>query len=140
MVLGGCTGAMLAAGAVTWLMLKAAGRLRSQGLTWRYGVANLRRRTLGSILQVIALGIGMMALLVLTLVRHDLLEAWRTSLPPDAPNRFIVNIQPDQVEPLRAFFKEKGVRQPPALFPMVRGRLIQINERRVSSADYPDER
>ena len=139
MVLGGFTAAMLVAAGLTWLMLKAAGRLRGQGLTWRYGIANLRRRTLGSVLQVVALGIGMMALLVLTLVRHDLITAWRTSLPPDAPNRFIVNIQRDQVESLRAFFAKHGVRQP-ELHPMVRGRLVQINERPVSSADYPDER
>lgn len=139
MVLGGFTAAMLIAGGITWLMLKGASRLRSQGLTWRYGVANLRRRPLGSVIQVVALGIGMMALLVLTLVRHDLLHAWRTSLPPDAPNRFVVNIQPDQVQALRAFFDSHGVRQP-TLFPMVRGRLVQINERQVSSSDYPDER
>lgn len=139
MVLGGFTAALLVAGAVTWLMLKGAGRLRSQGFTWRYGVANLRRRPFGSVIQVVALAIGMMALLVLTLVRHDLLHAWRTSLPPDAPNRFVVNVQPDQVQALRAFFERHGVRQP-ALFPMVRGRLVQINDRKVSSADYVDER
>lgn len=138
-VLGGFTGAMLAAAAFTWLMIRAAGRVTAGGLTWRYGIANLRRRALGSILQVVALGVGIMALLVLTLVRHDLLNMWRTTLPPDAPNRFIVNIQPDQVEPLRAFFAKHGVREPP-LFPMIRGRLVQINDRRVSSADYHDER
>ena len=139
LVLGGFTAAMIVAGAFTWLLLKAAGRLRSQGFTWRYGVANLRRRPLGSVLQVVALGIGMMALLVLTLVRDDLVGAWQTSLPPDAPNRFIVNIQPDQVEPLREFFAGRGVREP-ELYPMVRGRLVQINERSVSSEDYDDER
>lgn len=139
LVIGGFTAALLLAGAFTWLMLKAAGRLRSQGFAWRYGVANLRRRTLGSVIQIVALGIGMMALLVLTLVRHDLLSAWRTSLPPDAPNRFIVNLQADQVPALRAFFDRHGVRQP-VLFPMVRGRLVQINERKVSSSDYADER
>ena len=138
-VIGGFVAAMAAAGALTWLLLKAASTLRGQGVTWRYGIANLRRRPLGSVIQVIALGIGMMALLVLTLVRHDLLQTWRTSLPPDAPNRFIVNIVPDQVPALQAFFTQHGVRQPP-LYPMVRGRLVAINERRVSSADYPEER
>jgi putative ABC transport system permease protein len=139
MVLGGFSAAMIVAGALTWLMLKAASRFNFQGFTWRYGIANLRRRTLGSVLQVVALAIGMMALLVLTLVRHDLVSAWRTSLPPDAPNRFIVNVQRDQVAPLREFFARNGVRQP-ELFPMVRGRLVQINDRSVSSADYDGER
>ena len=139
MVIGGFAAAMVAAGLLTWLLLKAASALRTQGVTWRYGIANLRRRTLGSVIQVIALGIGMMALLVLTLVRHDLLYAWRTSLPSDAPNRFVVNIQRDQVQALQAFFEQHGVKKA-ILYPMVRARLVQINDRPVSSADYPDER
>ncbi len=139
LVVGGFTGALLVAAALAWLMLHGAGRLRLQGFAWRYGVANLRRRTFGSVIQIVALGIGMMALLVLTLVRHDLLQTWRTSLPPDAPNRFVVNLQAEQVPALRAFFDRHAVRQP-TLYPMVRGRLAQINDRKVSSADYADER
>ena len=139
MVLGGFTAAMALVGVLTWLLLRAVGALRLQGVTWRYGIANLRRRALGSVIQVVALGLGIMALLVLTLVRQDLLHAWQTTLPPDAPNRFIVNIQPDQVQRLQAFFEQHRV-PAPRLHPMVRGRLVQINERRVSSSDYPDER
>jgi putative ABC transport system permease protein len=81
----------------------------------------------------------MMALLVLTLVRHDLVRAWQTTLPPEAPNRFVVNIQPDQVERINTFFERHRV-SAPAMFPMVRGRLVQIGERRVSPAEYEDER
>jgi putative ABC transport system permease protein len=80
-----------------------------------------------------------MALVLLTLVRSDLLANWRQSLPADAPNRFLVNIQPDQVEPLRAFFAEHGFAAP-QMFPMVRGRLVAINGRPVSSLDYSEDR
>jgi putative ABC transport system permease protein len=139
MVLGGFAGAMLAAAVFTWLLIKAAGLVRARGFSWRHGVANLRRRALGSTLQVVALGMGLMALLVLTIVRHDLLAAWQTSLPPNAPNRFIVNIQPDQVPALNAFFAQHGMRAP-TFFPMIRGRLTSINDRPVSSASYADER
>jgi len=72
-------------------------------------------------------------------VRHDLLAAWQTSLPSNAPNRFIVNIQPDQVAALNAFFPQHGMREA-TLFPMIRGRLTRINDRAVSSVDYADER
>ncbi|MES2562432.1 MAG: FtsX-like permease family protein [Pseudomonadota bacterium] len=137
MVLGGFTAALALVGVLTWLLLKALGTLRVQGVAWRYGVANLHRRPLGSMIQVVALGLGIMALLVLTLVRQDLLHAWRTTLPVDAPNRFIVNIQSDEVPRLR---KLLGQRVTPQFHPMVRARLTRINERAVSSADYGDER
>jgi len=78
-----------------------------------------------------------MALLLLTFVRVDLLENWRTRLPPDAPNRFIVSIQPGQRAALLDFFGQQKL-TPPNLFPMVRGRLIAINQRAVSGDDYPD--
>ncbi len=135
----GFTGAMLIAGVLAWLLLKAASGLRNGGISWRFGIANLRRRPLGTIVQVIALGLGLMALLTLTLIRNDLLHAWQTSLPPDAPNRFLVNIQDDQVAPLKMFFAERKVAEP-LMHPMIRGRLVKVNERSVSAADYADER
>ncbi|HEX2829418.1 MAG TPA: FtsX-like permease family protein [Burkholderiales bacterium] len=138
-VLGGFTAAMLGVGLFTWLLVRLVGAVRVRAVAWRYGVGNLRRRALGSVLQVVALGLGMMALLVLTLVRHDLVRAWQTTLPPEAPNRFVVNIQATEVPRIKAFFEAHRV-PAPAMFPMVRGRLVKIGERSVSAADYQDER
>ena len=138
-VVSGFTGAMVVAGLASWLLLKMLSGLRNSGISWRFGIANLRRRPLGTIVQVIALGLGLMALLTLTLIRNDLLNAWQASLPPDAPNRFLVNIQEDQVAPLKRFFAERKVGEP-AMHPMIRGRLVKINERSVSAAAYADER
>lgn len=137
-VLGVFSAAMIAAGALVWVLLKLMAGVRG-GVTWRFGVANLRRRTLGSIIQVVALALGIMALLTLTLVRSGLLAAWKDSLAPDAPNRFIINIQPDQLEPMNRFFAARGIALP-RVFPMVRGRLVALNGRRVSPGDYADER
>ncbi|HKU70095.1 MAG TPA: FtsX-like permease family protein [Burkholderiales bacterium] len=125
--------------ALTWLLLRALKGLRGRGGAWRFGVASLQRRQLGTIVQVVALGLGIMALLTLTLVRTDLLRTWRASLPPDAPNRFIINIQPDQVEGIRRFLAGHGIAAP-ELYPMVRGRLVKIGDRSVSADDYPNER
>lgn len=80
-----------------------------------------------------------MALLVLTLIRDDLLQNWKTSLPPDAPNRFLVNIQKDQLQPLEVFFKENAI-SPPPVFPMVRGRLTGINGKNIVPGDFTDTR
>ncbi len=135
----GFSGAMLAAGLAAWALLRAISGLRNAGVSWRFGVSNLRRRPLGTVVQVIALGLGLMALLTLTLIRNDLLGAWQASLPPDAPNRFLVNIQNDQVPALKRFFAERKAPEP-VMHPMIRGRLTQINGRGVSAADYADER
>ena len=140
LVLGGFVLAIAGAACLTWGLIRAMSRLPVRGnVTWRFGVANIRRHTLGSIVQVVALAIGIMALITLTLVRGDLLRAWQTSLPPDAPNRFIINIKPDQLQSLRTFLTQHGVREPP-FYPMVRGRLVQINDRPVSSTQYEDDR
>jgi putative ABC transport system permease protein len=133
------TAAMAAACALTWAVLRALTLTRSYGLAWRFGVASLRRQRLGTVIQVVALALGIMALLTLTLIRTGLLHAWQQSLPPGAPNRFIINIAPDQVESMRRFFVAHGIAAP-ELFPMVRGRLVRINDRSVSEDNYHEER
>lgn len=125
---------------VARLALAAVGRLRgAAGAGWRYGIASLHRRLGTSVIQAVALGLGMTTLLLLTLARDDLLASWQRSVPPDAPNRFIINVQPEQREPVREFFAGKGLEKPD-LLPMVRGRLVSINGRPVVAADYEEER
>lgn len=139
MVFAGFAGAMLVAGLLAWGVIALVSRLGGAGVSWRFGIANLRRRPMASVLQVVALGIGVMALLTLTIIRSELLDLWQRSLPPDAPNRFIVNVQPEQIPTLKKFFEGRGMAMP-ELHPMVRARLISINERSVAPADYSDDR
>jgi putative ABC transport system permease protein len=139
-VLGGVLGTAAASAGLTLLVLQLLSSVgRTSGLNWRFGLANLRRHRAGSVVQVMALGLGLMALILLTLVRADLLDNWRRSLPADAPNRFLVNIQTDQLEAIAQFFATNNV-PPPHLFPMVRGRLVEINGKPVSSRDYVEDR
>lgn len=139
-VLGGIAGTALACGLLTALAIRLLGRAgRGRGLNWRFGIANLRRHRAGSIVQVMALALGLMALILLSLVRANLLADWRKSLPADAPNSFLVNIQPSEVHEVERFFTDRGVAMP-HLFPMVRGRLVAINGKPVSSRDYTDDR
>ncbi len=139
MVLGGsaATVLVLTLATVAVLALIRRSRRRASGV-WRFGMANLTRRSRGNIVQVVAFGLGMLALLLLGVVRVDLLADWQASLPADAPNRFIINIQPDQVKPIAAFFKGNGFNGT-SLFPMVRGRLTAINDKPVSPENYSDE-
>jgi len=136
----GFAAALLLYAIVARTMLVLLGRLRGAGgAGWRHGLASLKRRLGSNLVQAVALGIGLTALLLLTVARQEILTAWQRTVPPDAPNRFIVNIQPDQRQPLREFFATHGLERP-ELMPMIRGRLVSINGRAVSASDYPDDR
>ena len=112
---------------LAWAMIALVRRMRARLRgALRYGLANVSRRAGSSIAQVTALGLGLMALLLLTFVRTDLLDRWQLSLAQDAPNRFIINVQSDQVQPVRDFIAAQGLAAP-TLVPMVRARLLERN-------------
>jgi putative ABC transport system permease protein len=139
-VIGGFIAAIAVFGLIGFLFVNALTHMRGRtGGPWRYGLASIRRRATASVVQAVALGLGLMALLALTLIRDDLLQNWRTSIPPDAPNHFLVNIQEDQLSSLAEFFKHHKMAQPP-VFPMVRGRLTAINDKSIASQDFVDIR
>ncbi len=132
-VLAGLAAGLLLFGLLAWFMVRLLGRVG------RHAFSNLARHGRSNAVQIVALSLGGMALLLLTFVRADLMDSWRQQLPPDAPNRFIVNIQPGQRAAVQEFFVKQQLPQP-ELFPMVRGRLVAINQRPVSGKDYPDSR
>ena len=92
-----------------------------------------------SVIQIVAFGLGIMVMLLLFTVRSDLLDDWQRSLPDDAANHFVINIQSDQVEGVRDFFDQNGVNNT-RVYPMVRARLISVNRKKVSSSDYDSDR
>ncbi|MDP9109785.1 MAG: FtsX-like permease family protein [Pseudomonadota bacterium] len=124
-----------------WLSLRGLHRIRRvfRAASWRFATTALQRRPGATVVQIVALALGLMALLLLTIVRGDLIDAWHRATPPDAPNQFVINIQPDQTMPLAALLRGNGIPNP-HLFPMVRGRLIQINAADVAARAYKDER
>ncbi len=139
-VLGGFLAAAAGSAVVALGALKLLGLLRTAGgITWRYGLANLRRHAYAVSVQTVALALGIMALLTLSLVRGDLLQSWQAQRAPDTPNRFLINVQAEQLAPLREFFTARHLVQPD-FYPMVRGRLTAINGRPVSAADYSEDR
>jgi putative ABC transport system permease protein len=92
-----------------------------------------------AVLQVSALAVGLLALMLLVLLRTDLISSWRNATPPDAPNRFIINLQPEQSAPFKAMLQGAGVEQFD-WFPMIRGRLVAINGTAVNATSYGEER
>jgi len=115
------------------------GRARSGvGVAWRYGLANVARRGRDSAVQVVAFGLGITVLLLLTLVRTDLLEGWRQTLDDDAPNHFLINIQPHEVDSVASLFEASNIARP-KFTPMVRARMTTINGESVKDREYPNE-
>jgi putative ABC transport system permease protein len=146
-VVGGFTVALLVFAVLARLAIRLAARWRGVvrrrrdgqgGIGWRYGLASLERRAAASVLQIVALALGFMALLLLTVTRGDLVDAWRRAAPPEAPNRFVINVQPEQVADVQRLLAAEGLKA--ALMPMVRARLTRLNGNEVSAASYEDER
>jgi putative ABC transport system permease protein len=99
----------------------------------------LSARPAFAVLQVSALSVGLLSLVLLVLLRTDLIGAWRQATPPDAPNRFVINLQPDQGEDFKRMLAEAGVKRYD-WYPMIRGRLTAINGQPVAPASFADDR
>jgi putative ABC transport system permease protein len=119
------------------LLVALMGRSRGGvGIAWRYGLANVARRGRDSAVQVVAFGLGLTVLLLLSFVRTDLLEGWRQSLSEDAPNHFLINIQPEERGSIAEIFQSEGIAAP-QFVPLVRARMTEINDESVKTRQYP---
>jgi putative ABC transport system permease protein len=123
-----------------WLLVKLTTRFRGGvGVSWRYGLANLGRRRTESVVQLTAFALGIMMLLLLAVVRNDLLNDWRRSLPADTPNFFFINIPPDEHQAFTTFLEERGAQHARAR-PMVRARMTHINGKPVDDIKFATRR
>ncbi|KQW88450.1 hypothetical protein ASC94_23805 [Massilia sp. Root418] len=122
---------------IAWLALKALGRLRGafSNPAWRFAITALQRQPGATVAQTVALAIGLAALLLLTVVRGDLLSAWQAATPVNAPNHFIINVQPDQERDIAARLEHYGS---PELRPSIRARLLEVNGKAVRGKDNTD--
>lgn len=107
--------------------------------TMLLGVQGLKTRLALSTVQTIGFSMGLMVLMLLALIRGDLIHNWQASLPEDAPNRFIINIQPDQINGIKTFFSGQHISDT-AVLPMVKGRLVKINDEIVKSTQWQEDR
>jgi len=138
-VTGGLAAFVLVLTLAGLLLVALAGRLRgSVGVAWRFGVANLSRRRAESVVQLVAFGIGIMVLLLLSILRTDLNSDWQRTLPQNLPNYFFVNIPPQARAEFVSFLQALGARTTRVL-PMIRGRLIAINGRPVEQTPHGED-
>ena len=139
---GGFAGAVLLFAGLSWLAVQALRRSVNESTAPRWLVLATRQvsaRPAYAVVQVSALAVGLLALVLLVLLRTDLISSWRQATPPDAPNRFVINVLPEQADEFQAALRQAGVGQFD-WYPMIRGRLVSINGRPVKPEDYPGER
>jgi len=126
------------AAAALWLLRRAVPS--EQAPRWlRLATRQVAARPVFAVVQVSALSVGLLALALLVLLRTDLIASWRQATPANAPDRFVINVQPEQATDFLDSLDKAGV-QSPDWFPMIRGRLVAINGREVSPTDFEADR
>jgi putative ABC transport system permease protein len=139
---GGFAGAIAVFALLSYAAVRLLQRVVPESRAPRWLVLATRQiaaRPAFAVLQVSSLAVGLLALVLLVLLRTDLISSWRQATPPDAPNRFVINLQPDQAEAFRQTLQDAGVKNYD-WYPMIRGRLVAINGREVSGTQFGDER
>ncbi len=139
---GGFAAAVAVFALLSWLAVMLLKRAVPEARAPRWLVLATRQiaaRPAFAVLQVSALSVGLLALVLLVLLRTDLIDSWRQATPKDAPNRFVINVQPEQGDAFRQRLQSAGVNRYD-WFPMIRGRLVAINGKPVKPDDFADER
>ncbi|WP_137893173.1 FtsX-like permease family protein [Ramlibacter sp. 2FC] len=139
---GGFAVAVALFAALSWLAVKLLRRVVSEATAPRWLVLATRQisaRPAYAVVQVSSLAVGLLALVLLVLLRTDLISSWRQATPANAPNRFVINVMPEQGEAFRSALHEGGVQQYD-WYPMFRGRLVAVNGRAVRPDDYIEDR
>lgn len=140
--LGGFAGAVLVFAGLSWVAVKLLRVSVNETTAPRWLVLATRQisaRPAYAVVQVSALAVGMLALLLLVMLRTDLIDSWRKATPADAPNRFVINIMPEQNAPFQQTLRDAGV-QRYDWYPMFRGRLVAVNGQATSPDNYTDDR
>ncbi len=139
---GGFAAAVALFAALAWVAVKLLRRGVNEATAPRWLVLATRQisaRPAYAVVQVSSLAVGLLALVLLVLLRTDLIASWRQATPPDAPNRFVINVQPDQAEAFQKALRDAGVRDYD-WYPMIRGRLVAVNGQPVGPDSYAEDR
>ena len=118
---------LLALGLLVYGLLNLTRRaLPSMSLTWRFGLQGLLRNSRTSVSQILAFSITLVAMVLSFTVRTDLIDNWQKQLPDNAPNHFALNIFPGQQTAFQQDLQQQHINGS-QFYPVVRGRLVEIN-------------
>lgn len=127
-LLGGGLAISIGLGIIVNLLLSQSRKLLPMlPLPLRFALQSLTRNIAQTRSQILAFAVTLAAMLLSLSVHNDLLADWRQHLPYNAPNHFALNIFTDQIDSFRNQLQRQRI-QCAAMFPVVRGRLIKIND------------
>jgi putative ABC transport system permease protein len=117
-----------------WVLRRAP---RPPGFVWRQGLTALYRPGNQTGVAIMSLGLSMLLLLAVFLIQKDLLRQVSRASATDQPNLFFIDIQKDQRKPFVDVVTGAGY-PAPELIPVVRGRIVALNGRRLNLEQLPD--
>ncbi|WP_336368587.1 ABC transporter permease [Marinobacter sp. C2H3] len=132
-LLGGVVLVLVVLGVLGALLMAVVRRIRGGGTAWRLALVGLYRHRRASLSQMAVFAMTLMLAATLILVRTSLLDDWKGQLPADAPNHFLINIAPEARADVARFWQDRG-RPLADLYPMVRGRLTELNGQPIKQA------
>lgn len=112
-----------------WGSKKQAEKLKS--LSLKIAISSLYKRAKQNRVQLIGFTVAIKLALVVWVIQQDLISEWQQQLPEGAPNHFMYNISEQQKPELAARFTDEQL-ELTTMFPMLRGRLVAINQEAVS--------
>ncbi|MCG6243864.1 ABC transporter permease [Vibrio diabolicus] len=123
--------------AVSVALTKLFARISTQP-AMKLALSRINRTPVTSGLQFGALALSLMLLSIIWLVRSDILADWERTLPADAPNVFALNIGDYELDSYLETLDKNGVTRSQA-YPIIRGRLTEINGQNVKEIEYEGE-
>jgi len=139
LLLGGGGAAIVLGGGLFFGLKSLRFWLAKRNLAWRLSLGHLLRYPLNSVGQIMAFALILLSMALIILLRSELLDNWQAQLPEHAPNHFAINILPDQQADFSSTLSAISSNVAP-LYPVILGRLTQINGQAASELIDPEAR
>lgn len=145
-------GGVVAGGfAATALVLHLAGTLliraikplsRAKSFALRHAVLQLSRPGSQMRIVLLAVGLGSFFIIGVRSLQENLVDQFGARITADAPDMFLLDVQRDQVEAVRATMaRHLGAgATPPPLIPVLRARVVGVEGREINLENYEDVR
>jgi putative ABC transport system permease protein len=125
------------------LLIRAIAPLsKSRAFALRHAVLQLRRPGSQMRIVLLAVGLGSFFIIGVRSLQQNLVDQFAVSINPESPDMFLLDIQRDQVEGVRAAIDAHQApgAAAPRLLPVLRARVVGVEGREINLESYEDVR